>query len=359
MLDTGCTILALTPSGIKHPASPGALISRYTYLNPLFGYQMLKKILFFVFVPSILTYFTYQWIASLPKVEFDASVEISWRSGEEIFWGKGRCSVCHRIGKKGYALRGPNLGESKDGPIMPIRARERASQSGLAGSTEYLVQSIAEPGAFVVPGYNNEMPEVFRAPISLTPSEIKAVILYLESLDGDTTFKEIRLPSELLASYQLEKKSHYEISGDSTAGRDLFFDLEGPAACAACHVGINSARVPAGSTIAPDLTAIAGFRTPEHILQKIINPDSNIVSGYEEVLIRTKSGRLLVGIVTEENKEELQLIERNENLILVNKEDIQSRVPQKLSMMPSNYHDLLTQKQLNDLLAYLVTLQGH
>jgi len=83
------------------------------------------------------------------------------------------------------------------------------------------------------------------------------------------------------------------------------------------------------------------------------------VSGYEEVLIRTKSGLLLVGIVKEENKGELQLIERNENLILVSKKDIQSRVPQRLSSMPSNYRDLLTQKQLNDLLAYLVTLQGH
>ena len=317
---------------------------------------MLKKILFFVFVPSILTYFTYQWIASLPKVEFDASVEISWRSGEEIFWGKGRCSVCHRIGIKGYALRGPNLGESKDGPIMPIRARERASQSGLAGSTEYLIQTIAEPGAFVVPGYNNEMPEVFRAPISLTPSEIKAVILYLESLYGDTTFKEIRLPSRLLASYQPGRQ--FQINGDADEGRDLFFDLEGPAACAACHAGRNSEQKAEGSTIGPDLTAIAGFRTPEHILKKIINPDSNIVSGYEEVLIRTKSGLLLVGIVKEENKGELQLIERNENLILVSKKDIQSRVPQ-FSMMPSNYRDLLTQKQLNDLLAYLVTLQGH
>ncbi len=325
---------------------------------PLFGYHMFKKILFFAFVLSILTYFTYKWIASLPKVEFDESVEISWRSGEEIFWGKGRCNVCHRIGKKGYALRGPNLGQSKDGPILPIRARERASQSGLAGSTEYLVQSIAEPGAFVVPGYNNEMPEVFGAPIFLTPSEIKAVVLYLKSLAGDTTFVEIRLPPKLLASYQPDKPP-FQINGDVAEGRDLFFDLEGPAACAACHLGPNSERKAEGNTIAPDLNAIAGFRTPEHILQKIINPDSNIVSGYEEVLIRTKSGRLLVGIVKEENKDELQLIERNENLIMLNKEDIQSRVPQKLSMMPSNYRDLLTPKQLNDLLAYLVTLKGH
>ena len=320
---------------------------------------MFKRILFAFFIIFVLSYFTYKWIASLPKIEFDESVEIDWRSGEEIFWGKGRCNVCHRIGDKGYALRGPNLGQSKDGPILPIRARERALKLSLASATGYLVQSIAEPGAFVVPGYNNEMPEVFRAPISLTPSEIKAVVLYLESLNGDTTFKEIHLPQQLLASYQPEKKSHYEISGDFTAGRDLFFDLEGPAACAVCHVEMHIAPVPEGKTIGPDLTAIASFRTPEHILQKIINPDSNIVSGYEEVLIKTKSGRFFVGMVEEENLEEVSLIERNGYHRLIRQGDIKSRLPQKTSRMPSNYRDLLTQKQLADLLAYLVTLKGN
>ena len=317
---------------------------------------MLKNILIALSILAILSYFIYKWIASLPKIEFDELAEFSWQSGEEIFWGTGRCSVCHRIGEKGYALRGPNLGQSKDGPILPIRARERAAQSGLAGSTEYLVQSIAEPGAFVVPGYNNEMPEVFGAPILLTPSEIKAVVLYLKSLAGDTTFVEIRLPPQLLASYQPDKPP-FQINGNVAQGRDLFFDLEGPAACAACHLGLNSERKAEGSTIGPDLAEIAGFRTLEHILQKIINPDSNIVSGYEEVVIRTKGGRFLVGVIKEESEDELQLMERNESLILVSKKDIQSRVPQELSSMPSNYGGLLTQKQLNDLLAYLITLQ--
>ena len=318
---------------------------------------MFKRILLAFFIIFVLSYFIYKWIATLPKITFDEAVEITRQVGEEIFWAKGRCNICHRIGDKGYALRGPNLGQSKDGPILPIRARERASQLNLAGATEYLVQSIAEPGAFVVPGYNNEMPEVFRAPIALTPSEIKTVILYLESLNGDTTFKEIRLPSKLLASYQPGKQ--FQINGDVAEGRDLFFDLEGSAACAACHAGRNLAGKVEGSTIGPDLTAIAGFRTPQYILRKIINPDFNIVSGYAEVVIRTKDGCFLVGVIKEENKDNLQLIERNENLILVSKKDIQSRVPQRLSSMPSNYRDLLTQKQLNDLLAYLVTLQGH
>lgn len=316
---------------------------------------MFKKASLLFSILLICGYFIYKWIASLPKIEFDKSAKINRQLGEEIFWGKGRCSICHRIGERGYALRGPNLGESKDGPILPLRTRDRVSQLNLASMTEYLVQSIAEPAAFVVPGYNSEMPEVFKAPISLTPSEIKAVILYLASLDGDTTFKEIRLPSKLLASYQPDQ-AQFQITGDVTEGRNLFFDLGGPAACAACHAGLNLAGKIEGSTIGPDLAALASFRTPEHILQKIINPDSNIVSGYEEVLIKTKSGRFFVGMVEEEDQGEILLIERNGNHQLIPHEEIQARVPQKTSRMP-NYRDILTQRQLDDLLAYLVTLK--
>lgn len=315
---------------------------------------MLKKLFLALSILAVLSYFTYQWIASLPKITFDATVKVSARSGEQIFWGKGQCHACHRIGDRGYALRGPNLGESTDGAIIPKRAQQRASQSGLANGTAYLVQSIAAPGSFVVPGYNNEMPEVFKAPIFLSPPEIKSVVLYLESLSGDTSFKEIQLPAKLLASYQISEKK-FEINGDFETGRSLFFDLEGPAACAACHLGMDAHGEAKGSTVGPDLTAIASFRTPEYILQKIIEPDSNIVSGYEEMLIKTNGGRMFVGRILEQSKEKITMLERDGNQTTLIIKDIRKQVPLKGSTMPSNYEELLTERQLDDLLSYLLT----
>jgi putative heme-binding domain-containing protein len=240
-----------------------------------------------------------------------------------------------------------------------MRAQTRALELGLSKSTDYLVQSIAEPATFLVPGFQNGMPEVFKAPIALTPSEIKAVILYLQSLGGTVKADEIQLPPELLSVYRKpETSTEFKAKGDVEAGRILFFDAQGPAACAGCHIGINAKGRPEGSSTGPDLTAIASIRTPQFILREILHPDSLIVRGYETTLIKTVDGRLITGIVQEEDEEKLVVIQTNRHLLTIGKNYIKNRSIQNISMMPNNYQELLKQKQLDDLMAYLLTLAG-
>lgn len=327
----------------------------------IFLAKMKRSVTLILFSISVGAYLLYHWISSLPVSNFsDSNVEVNITAGEEIFWGKGRCHVCHRIGERGYALRGPNLGESKDGAVLPIRAHSRATELQLKTAVEYLVQSIAEPSAFVVPAYNNEMPEVFKAPIGLSPPEIKSVILYLSSLDGDTTFKEISLPLELYAAYSKPGESFVRhLKGNPASGEKLFFDATGPAACATCHIGIDGEGRTRGDSIGPDLRAIATFRTPPHIYQKIIKPDSNIVSGYEEALVKTFDGRLFIGRIMEVTQKRLVLLDRNKIQSVIRSGEVKMVLPQKTSNMPSNYEELLTGDQMNDLLAYLVTLTGN
>jgi hypothetical protein len=52
---------------------------------------------------------------------------------------------------------------------------------------EYLAQSIYDPSAFIVPGFNPGMPVINKPPIGLTDDEILCVIAYLQSLGGTTT----------------------------------------------------------------------------------------------------------------------------------------------------------------------------
>src|SRR5207302_2108858 len=56
-------------------------------------------------------------------------------AGEQLFWGKGGCGRCHRVGARGSSI-GPNL----------TRA---GRQRGLA----YLRESIVTPDAEITPGY--------------------------------------------------------------------------------------------------------------------------------------------------------------------------------------------------------------
>lgn len=93
-------------------------------------------------------------------------------------------------------------------------------------------------------------------------------------------------------------------------------------------------------------------------MREILQPDSLIVSGYETTLIKTADGRLITGIVQDEDKENLVVIQTNRHPLTIGKNYIKNRSIQNISMMPNNYQELLTQRQLDDLMAYLLTLTG-
>lgn len=99
------------------------------------------------------------------------------KAGKEIMEGKGLCTTCHTFGKSG-ALRFPDL--------AGIGARAGSRVAGLS-DVDYLAQSIYEPNAFIVPGFNPGMPVINKPPIGLTDQEILAVIAYLQSLGGKVT----------------------------------------------------------------------------------------------------------------------------------------------------------------------------
>jgi mono/diheme cytochrome c family protein len=97
--------------------------------------------------------------------------------GRELMEGKGLCVTCHTFGKTG-ALRFPDL----EG--IAVRARSRIP--GMS-DVEYLAQSMYEPDAYIVQGFNPGMPAINKPPIGLTDQEILCVIAYLQSLGGTPT----------------------------------------------------------------------------------------------------------------------------------------------------------------------------
>src|SRR5262245_33908540 len=97
--------------------------------------------------------------------------------GRQIMDSKGLCFTCHTIGRSG-ALRFPDLAGVDE------RAKER-----VPGFTDvdYFAQTLYEPDAFIVPGFNPGMPTINKPPIGLTDQEILCVIAYLQSLGGTPT----------------------------------------------------------------------------------------------------------------------------------------------------------------------------
>ena len=100
------------------------------------------------------------------------------KTGKEIAEGKGLCLTCHTIGKQGGPFRFPDLGG--------VGTRAATRVPGL-NDVQYFAQSLYEPGAFIVPGYNPGMPVINKPPIGLSDQEILTVISYLQSMGGKTT----------------------------------------------------------------------------------------------------------------------------------------------------------------------------
>ena len=98
--------------------------------------------------------------------------------GQEIMNGKGLCFTCHTLGKTEGPFRFPDL--------SGVDARAKTREAGLS-DVEYFAQTIYEPNAFIVPGFNPGMPVINKPPIGLTDQEILCVIAYLQTLGGTPT----------------------------------------------------------------------------------------------------------------------------------------------------------------------------
>lgn len=319
---------------------------------------MISRVLFFIICGALLGIGLALWIRSLPGISPDvAAEEITPQLGEEIFWGKGNCHICHKVGERGAALRGPNLGNGKDGPVISQRAAQRAGDAGLSSALAYIIQAVTQPNAYIVPGYSSEMPEVYKPPISLTPGEIRAVIKYLATIDGKPEPANVQLPTDVFEWLGATADNQMKITGDAERGRRLFFDKSGPAACVSCHQVDENTVNSADRSTGPDLSNVAAIRTPEQLLKKLTEPGARIVSGYEKVLVRTRSGTLIAGIIDGQDSVRVRLKPGEAESKEILRADINRITPQGISAMPANYDELLSEQELLDLVAYLLTLK--
>lgn len=284
------------------------------------------------------------------------AVEVSPEGGETIFWGKGRCFTCHSMGDRGSAVRGPNQGVFGDKFPLPIgaraaeRAKERSQKTGQTyGATDYLVESLADPGAYVVEGYKNEMAIVYAPPIALNVKEVKAVIAYLQSQGGEVDLEALEKPSEVAKKYFAKMAAAQAAGGgDPGAGEQVYAGN-----CASCH-----ALKGQGGRIGPDLSGIAakGVRFVE---DSILRPAKSITPGFETWAVVEKDGRKTIGLKTKESAAEVEITKATGEKLTIAKAEIKEMEQDKgASVMPDNLNEAMTVKDLQDVLAYMMLQKG-
>src|SRR5437667_6021782 len=207
---------------------------------------------------------TYTYYANnIPQIQSKPPAELSLeggnvtpaqlvKAGEEIFKTKGTCEICHRIGQPG--TRAPDL--------AGVGARAAKRKPGLSAK-QYIIESLLQPGAYIVEGYPNIMPAVDKPPIALNRSEVWALTAFLESLGGtvDVTLDDI--PKTVGAGGAGGAAAEIKVPGDPKAGQAVFM---GKGTCLACHKGGDIPGAPVG----PDLSQIAKIQTPDYVLRKIL-----------------------------------------------------------------------------------------
>jgi putative heme-binding domain-containing protein len=322
-------------------------------------------LLLFVYVGEVLTRISGEEARVQKEMEriLGGEVEVSPEVGREFFWGRGRCHTCHSVGSEGSAIRGPNLGEP--GPTgLPIaqradrRAKERSEQTRKEFTrTDYLIESMVEPKAYLVEGYSGIMPVIYRPPIALSPDEIKAVATYLQSIGGEVDVAAISGSRfleqvKVVAAAPASEGPALLVEGDPEMGEDLFFDPESPAGCAKCHTVKDK-----GGEVGPELTTIASAQPLEYIMESILKPSEVIVTGFEPTLIITKDGRYVTGIVKRETDQVIELADSQGEIQKVRKAEVKEVVPQTTSIMPENFAEILTVQDLHDIIAFLETLK--
>jgi len=237
------------------------------------------------------------------------------KAGEYEF--RINCALCHGLGAKGGG-RGPDL----------TRAVKKHTHND---AEMFQVISNGIPGtAMPANGTNGQG-------VGMTDREIWQIITYIRS-------QEVKAPTNA--------------TGNAAHGKELFY---GDANCSICHM-VNGK----GGRLGPDLSGVGGSRTRAAIIDSVRNPSNRLAWGlteatkefpqeYETVTVVTEDGKQLKGVTLNEDSFSVQIMDMGENIHLLEKDKLKSFQKTRESAMPKYDADALSDKDLEDIVAYLTS----
>ena len=194
-----------------------------------------------------------------------ATPEALAAAGERVYNGAGGCTACHGLG-----TRAPNL-LTDHGGQGPIGARCGTREQGKE-CKPYLYEAMTEPGKFIVPGFENIMPDMRR---QLGEDQIWATVAYLQSLGGEVTVTASDIPKPDAAA---------GASGGATAaGGPALTATTDPRrlitekGCIGCHTMDGT-----GGAVGPSFDGIGRRLSAEQLRRAILEPNADTSRGFEQ-----------------------------------------------------------------------------
>jgi putative heme-binding domain-containing protein len=174
--------------------------------------------------------------------------------------------------------------------------------------------------------------------VGMTDREIWQIVAYIRS-------QEVKAPAKPI--------------GNAAHGKELFY---GDANCSLCHMVQGK-----GGRLGPDVTGVAGSRTREAIIDSVRNPSRRLALGlteptkefpqeYETVTAVTSDGKQIKGVTLNEDTFSVQVMDMSEQIHSLEKDHLRSFQKTRTSAMPKYGPDTLSDRDLDDVVAFLMTL---
>jgi len=139
--------------------------------------------------------------------------------------------------------------------------------------------------------------------------------------------------------------------GDSERGKKLFNTVAGPK-CGSCHSLDENKK-----SLGPNLAEIGDKLSREALLDSILNPSAGIAPEYYVWRLQTKTEGIVVGIVAEDTPQRVTVLTDATTDLRFKPAEILSRHRSRLSLMPEDLANTMTEQQMVDVLTFLATLK--
>ncbi len=230
------------------------------------------------------------------------------------------CAFCHGLSARGGG-RGPDL----------TKAQKR---HGNSDADLFRTISQGVPGTAMPAGVNGGIG------VGMTDEEIWQVITYIRSI-------QVKAPTAPL--------------GSPGHGKELFY---GSARCGTCHMVEGK-----GGRLGPDLTDAGSMRSVESLVDSVRNPSRRLAQRmkeaakefpqeYETVKVTAPEGKKITGVTLNEDNFSVQMMDADEKIYLFEKDKLKSFEKSRESLMPPYDATTLSEKDLNDLVAYLLSVSA-
>jgi len=97
----------------------------------------------------------------------------------------------------------------------------------------------------------------------------------------------------------------------------------------------------------------------ERLLEDVVLPDRNIDQAFRTQSLLLDDGRVLVGLIASQDDEVIRLTTSDGKTQDVRVDNVEARQASQRSLMPANLSELMTERELVDLMAYLKSSSGN